>query len=298
MDLLKQFEAYLKSTDRIPSAQFYCSDIRKFITWCGQRYGSFDPAAITPLDLVEYRGKLQSSGGRRTKASSKPVPAKPATVNRALVTLSVFCQWAHEQGMMLTNPAQGIKHLAEEKLAPHWLTRPQQAAFIRAVQAGKNLRDLAVCGLMLHAGLRVGEVCSLTLRDLILRERSGTVIVRQGKGNKLRRVPLNVTIRKILVDYLTTLPSQQEQLFASRRAKQFTPRGVQHLVDRYAYRAKIEHVTPHTLRHSFCKNLIDAGVGLDKVALLAGHTSVDITRRYTTPSEHELQEAVEHLAWE
>ena len=41
----------------------------------------------------------------------------------------------------------------------------------------KSLRDLAVCGLMLHAGLRVSEVCSLICADLVLRQRSGSVLV-------------------------------------------------------------------------------------------------------------------------
>jgi integrase/recombinase XerC len=199
---------------------------------------------------------------------------------------------------MVTNPSQGIKPMAVEELAPHWLTRPQQAAFIRAVQTGKSLRDLAVCGLMLHAGLRVSEVCSLTRGDLVLRQRSGSVLVRQGKGNKQRRVPLNVTIRQILLDYLVSFPESQQVVFASDRAKHLTPRAVQHLVHRYAYKAHLEQVTPHTLRHSFCKNLVDVGVSLDKVALLAGHTSLDVTRRYTTPSEQDLQAAVERLAWE
>lgn len=298
MELLKQFEAYLKSTDRSASAKFYCSDIQKFASWFERRHGEFDPAAITPLDLVEYRGYLQSSGGRLTQAHSTNQPAAPATVNRALVSLSLFCQWALRQGMILTNPVIGIKSITVEQLAPHWLTRPQQAAFMRAVQASKNWRDLAICGLMLHAGLRVGEVCSLNRSDLVLRARSGRVTVRHGKGNKQRQVPLNVTIRHILTDYLVTLPTQQEVLFTSRSITHFSERGVQHLINRYAYKAKLERVSPHSLRHSFCKNLIDAGVSLDKVALLAGHTSLDVTRRYTTPSEQDLQEAVEHLAWE
>lgn len=107
-----------------------------------------------------------------------------------------------------------------------------------------------------------------------------------------------MTIRKILLDYLASLPESQSFLFASNRAERFTPLRVQHLVNRYAYNAHLLHVTPHILRHSFCKNLIDVGVSLDKVALLAGHTSLDVTSRYTTPSEQDLQEAVEHLAWE
>jgi integrase/recombinase XerC len=298
MELLCKFAVYLKSTDRASSAQFYCSDLKKFYTWFETRYGSFNPAAITPLDLVEYRSYLQSNGGRQRRVNPSPQPAASATVNRALISLSIFCRWAQDEGIMVTNPSKGIKLIATEELAPHWLTRSQQAAFLRAVQAGKSLRDLAVCGLMLHAGLRVGEVCALTRNDLVLQQRSGSVKVRRGKGNKQRLVPLNATIRKILLDYLITLPLEQSVLFASLRSEHITPRGVQHIVNRYAYNAHLDSVTPHTLRHSFCKNLIDVGVSLDKVALLAGHASVDITRRYTTPSEQDLQQAVEHLAWE
>ena len=52
---------------------------------------------------------------------------------------------------------------------------------------------------------------------------------------------------------------------------------------RYAYDARLEEVTPHTLRHTFGKNLVDAGVPLDWVASLLGHESVDTTRTYTIP---------------
>ena len=46
-----------------------------------------------------------------------------------------------------------------------------------------------------------------------------------------------------------------------------------------------ERLTPHVLRHSFAKNLIDAGVGLEKVAALLGHSNLNTTRIYVTPSQ-------------
>ncbi|MDA8336688.1 MAG: site-specific integrase, partial [Peptococcaceae bacterium] len=55
---------------------------------------------------------------------------------------------------------------------------------------------------------------------------------------------------------------------------------------------------PHALRHAFCKNLIDLGVPIDQVAVLAGHSSLDVTRRYTVPSMADLQAAVEKTSWE
>ena len=66
------------------------------------------------------------------------------------------------------------------------------------------------------------------------------------------------------------------------------------MITRYAYDARLENVTPHTLCHTFGKNLVDSGVSLDRVAQLLGHESVDTTRIYTTPSEQDLQRSSEH----
>ena len=68
------------------------------------------------------------------------------------------------------------------------------------------------------------------------------------------------------------------------------------LIQIYAYGARVEELPPHTLRHTFGKNLVDAGVSLDRVAQLLGHESVDTTRIYTTPSEQDLQREVEKVA--
>ena len=72
--------------------------------------------------------------------------------------------------------------------------------------------------------------------------------------------------------------------------------GIRYLVQRCAYDARLEEVTPHTLRHAFGKNLVDAGAPLDRVASLLGHESVDTTRIYTTPSGQDLQREVDTVA--
>jgi integrase/recombinase XerC len=65
-----------------------------------------------------------------------------------------------------------------------------------------------------------------------------------------------------------------------------------------AEQAGLEDVSPHTLRHSFAKNLVDAGVTLEKVATLLGHESLETTRVYITPSQADLQAATEKVAWQ
>lgn len=67
---------------------------------------------------------------------------------------------------------------------------------------------------------------------------------------------------------------------------------------KYVAHTELDEVTPHKLRHTFCKNLIDAGVSLEKVAILAGHENLETTRCYCSPSEHDLEAAVELIGVE
>jgi integrase/recombinase XerC len=77
-----------------------------------------------------------------------------------------------------------------------------------------------------------------------------------------------------------------------------TARGFQILLAPYVRAAGLKDVTPHSLRHSFCKNLVNAGVSLEKIAALAGHESLETTRRYCEPSLQDLQQAVEMVSEE
>ncbi len=81
------------------------------------------------------------------------------------------------------------------------------------------------------------------------------------------------------------------QIFLGQRGP-LTPRGVESLFRKYVARTELSEVTPHKLRHTFCKNLIEAGVSLEKVAMLAGHENLETTRRYCSPSDHDLEAAV------
>lgn len=287
---LSGFEKHLKETDRGPSVRSYVGDVRRFTIWLSKRYEHPNIEAVSPLDMVEYRSHLQKHGGR------KKAGAAPSTINRALVSLRLFFVWLQKEGHIHDNPAENIKPVAVgTRPAPKWLSRTEQARLMHAVRNGKDSRDEAIIGLMLHAGLRVSELCSLTKTALKISARRGQVNI-TGKGNKYREVPLNATIRNILGRWLEE--NQTDVLFPNRYGEPISSRGVYKIVAEYAYQAKLDGVTPHTLRHTFCKNAVDLGIPIDRVAAMAGHSSLDITKRYTTPSMADLQEAVEKMAWE
>ena len=151
---------------------------------------------------------------------------------------------------------------------------------------------------MIKTGLRVSELVDLMLGDVEMAERGGWVIVREGKGGKYREVPLSKEVRVALESYLQKREEDGSQrLFLGQRGPVNVP-GVQYLVAKYAYQARLHDVTPHTLRHTFGKNLVDTGVSLEQVAALLGHESLDTVMIYTKPSHGDLERAVRKAAGE
>ena len=134
--------------------------------------------------------------------------------------------------------------------------------------------------------------------DIKITSRKGRLIVRSGQGGKRREIPLNKDARQVLFDLgYANHKGQKEAIFIGQRGP-MTPRGVESMFRKYVAHTELDEVTPHKLRHTFCKNLIEAGVSLEKVALLAGHENLETTRRYCSPSEHDLEAAVDLISTE
>lgn len=279
-DILQQYHNYLLSSDLGSSAKEYCKDIKQFMKWFPDQ---FSPQAVSTLDIVQYRADMQNKN------------LSPATINRRLNSLKSFFKYCKKNNITRDNPTEDIKLVARnEVLAPRWLDRKEQAALIRAVKEYGDLRDEAILITFLHTGLRVDELSKLKWINIQISPRSGILSV-TGKGNKYREVPLNSTARKVLLEYKEKATS--EYVFPGQKGA-ITTRAVRNVVEKYAYLSKLEDVSPHTLRHTFCKNALDLGIPLSEVATMAGHSSLDVTRIYTVPSVRDLQSSVEKMAWE
>jgi integrase/recombinase XerC len=295
---LNAFLAALRKDHRPLTLETYARDLHAFADWFEQTNGyALTPATLTATDVSQYRDWLA-----RHKAAA-------ATVNRKLAALRAFGTWARNAGLIETNPADGITGAKKQKTSPKWLDRLEQAALLRevekatqngtALQKVRGMRDRALIFILLHAGLRVAELCALDLGDVKLGDRKGALRVRHGKGNKERDVPLNAKVREAVRAWQLKRPKAAEtaRLFTGLGSGQsLKVRMVQRLLAEYGRRAKLEHLTPHILRHTCAKNLVDKGVPLDQVAAILGHESLDTTKIYTAPSESDLQAAVDRTA--
>ena len=299
MSIFEAFEQYLREQDKAPlTLRGYLADLRLFARWFAQENGEvLRTDNYFAADIRAYRQHLLAQG------------AQPQTVNRRLAALLAFGNWAVQSGAIEINPALHIRSVPSTPLSPKWLDRREKAALLRAMEKDLafarrhyprlwllRLRDAAILVLLLNTGLRVSELCALQLADVELGERKGRLIVRAGKGSKQRIIPLNKEARRILAEWLLHRPPESgETLFVGQRGGAINTRSVQRAVRRLAQSAGLEGVTPHILRHTFAKGLINQGVSIEKVATLLGHSDLNTTRIYITPGERDLEEAVEVL---
>ena len=300
-DLLQDYRDYLYDQDKSEqTVKAYIADLRSFSRWFQQTTAeSLNLENVTPMEIIDYRNAMLDWG------------KKPSTINRSLISISSFCQWAQQNDLILSNPAEGIRSVAEEPLAPRALERKEQLGLLRAVRKSGNLRDLAIITMLLHTGMRVGELCNLRVSDIRISTSSNMITVREGKGTKRRNIPLNSTVIRVLKDFLESFsrddqvtlitgpnPEKERFLFYGQKRMPLTDRGVRYIIKKYAYNAKIEHLSPHVFRHTCAKNLIDAGQSIDKVAKILGHSNVNTTSIYTIPTERDLHITMESISWD
>jgi len=159
-----------------------------------------------------------------------------------------------------------------------------------ALKQGRKgpVRDWAILHVALDAGLRVSEIVSLRIGDLILDPGHAAIIVRHGKGDKKRGVDIGEPLRKHLIEYLewkkavgeSTAP--ESLLFLSPRGGALTRQAVYHMFKRYARLAGLpERFTIHSCRHTYASMLYKAsGYNLRLVQKQLGHASIRTTQVY------------------
>ncbi len=291
---LNDFVEFLREADLSANTRKgYRFDLEKFISWYFESFGhDLKLAKLSAIDLINYRQYLLKIKGY-----------KPTTINRRLEALRKFCRWAYQNDRMKKNVAESLKPLkfARNK-QPAGLKELEVHALLRLCgnsAHGLAARNYAIVQLLVHTGLRVSEVSALTLRDVVARERSGTVRVRHGKGLKEREVPLNSSVRRAIRAYLDERVETDDSshLFLSERGDALSTRSIQVIVSQLGKKAKIERVSvsAHTLRHTFALNYLKQNPGkIVDLANLLGHESLDTTAIYTRPSREDLARDLEN----
>lgn len=286
--ITQEFLSYLATNEDLKERTIkdYAGDLKYFTCWLeetGQQLRIQDVAI--PM-LTRYREWMQNERY-----------LKPATINRRLITLKRFFEWAHDHGHTPLNPAKPIRLVPEEKTSPRQMTDKEEAALVAAAAQGGSLRDYTIIVLMLHTGLREMEVCNLWKEDISISAKSGHLVVRSGKRQKRRQVPLNTTARATLKKYLAAGQAGRYLFPSQKTGDRLSERGVRYMIQKYMGAANIPDLSAHDLRHRF-GYIMAKKVPLHRLAQIMGHNSLNTTMIYVQATPEDLQEEVEKIKWE
>ena len=239
------------------------------------------------------------------EATHRPAPSSQAQTVAALRCFFRFCV---ESDYLERDPAHVLRTPKKREALPDVLDRseltrlldaPAKAGVWTRLHAGKVERDRLLLALFAYGGLRRSELLGLDEDDVDLERR--LLRVRRAKGGRQRVVPIHPGLVPLFVAYSATRPiSTDPALFLGVHGKRLTPATMALTFRRYATAAgvnKRKTITPHSLRHVFATELLEAGANLRQIQELLGHKHLDSTQRYTRVSAHQLRGAIKRLPW-
>ena len=207
------------------------------------------------------------------------------TLARRLSALRAFFAFAVEEGALKANPALLLENPKLPQHLPEVLSREEMEKLLALpdMDEKSGRRDRCMLEMLYAAGLRVSELCNLSVADLDLQR--GLVRI-FGKGAKERLVPLHDMIQALLDDYLRSwrplFSPGGNQLFVNRSGRALSRQYIWKMVKKYTLLAGIRRaISPHTFRHSFATHLLEGGADLRAVLLLLGHADISATEIYT-----------------
>jgi integrase/recombinase XerD len=270
--LIEPFCDWLKQQQKTENTvKTYKGILQTFSKWAATKNLLMEK--LTKEDVKAYLREVELQG------------KSAATIGKTLAALSVFVRFMGRPDLVEDIPSPAASAFMDT--APDGLKREEREQLLQAVKQEGNFRDIAIVYVLLHTGIRVSELCQLNHDDVIMRTAGSFSLRIKGSNGQIKRmIPLSKEASQFLERYCSKKHTQQEALFISSVGQRMSTRAVQYMLKKYG-------VNPHKLRHTFCYELIGKGVDLATVAQLAGHSDVNVTKRYVQLTSNDLQDAID-----
>ncbi len=209
------------------------------------------------------------------------------TINRKIIAIKDFHKFLVKENITKENPTEKIDNQKPDKALPTVLSVDEINKMISSINGEEplDIRNRAMMELLYAAGLRISELLDLKQENVHLREKY--IIVKEGKGNKDRYIPIGemavVSLRKYREEVRPLIAQKGvNNLFVNYKGEPMTRQAVFKYIKKLAEDNGItKTISPHTIRHSFATHLLEGGADLRVVQELLGHEDISTTQIYT-----------------
>jgi site-specific recombinase XerD len=262
--------------------------------------GLDDVLDLTPALLARYENDVHDMRSRRT---GRRLALK--TRHERIRTLKTFFQYCVDEGLVERSPARMVRVRGREEPSRRFLNDAEATALLASCNGGRavDVRDRAIVTILLHTGLRVAEVASLTWGTISSAPAPGVRV--EGKGHVVRTVPLSREALAALDAWSAACGRRRGGdapiwVSVAHRLRGgasvgpgtwtvgdggLSPAAVRRVVRRHAKRAGLSGVSPHALRRTFATKLKRLGVDLLTLQRYLGHASITTTVKYLHTSD-------------
>lgn len=279
MELIQQYQLYLlhqrKSNETIRS---YLNTCRQFIAFLKHEFGISTFQKVDNTVSCKYLQHL-----KEVKRNTG------ATINVKIYALRSFFAYLVQEKHVSTNPFESVAKESIIERRVEVLSEEELAVFIDAVTHPLVKNILYT---LMYTGIRINECLGLIISDIDFQRNQ--LIIRNGKGKHVRKLPLHEELKKRLMVHISSLDTTQKQLdtFLFPISAAYVNKIMALTVKKLAWSQRI---TCHTFRHSFATNLVKKGVNVPTVAELLGHKDYRVvTKTYIHLDEEVMSDAI-HL---
>jgi len=224
---------------------------------------------------------------------------KAVTVHTYVKLLVVYFKWCVKRGFVGDTPMIDIELPILEDVVPRDIPAPEAQRILEAAYNYPNIsafvrnRNHAIFSVLIFGGLRKSELLNLKLMDIDFE--AMTIFVRQGKGRKDRKIPMDGTLVMSLQRYLgerNRCNKTAPEFFAAfRKNAGMTEHGLLHVVSNVREASGVKF-SLHQLRHTFATQMLIGGCSLPALKAMMGHSKIETTERYTRGVVNHLREEV------
>ena len=218
--------------------------------------------------------------------------------SQLLAVAKNFTKYLKEEDYLLSDPGEKIRLPRKPKRLPRVIlstTEMRQLMNGPDIRSNNGFRDRIVLEVLYDTGIRRAEMAGIKTSDLDLD--GGYILIRSGKGDKDRVVPLSTRVGNLIRSYLLSVrPSfiqgkDHGYLIPNRWGARMNSNGIWAVVKRCAIQAGIKkNISTHTFRHTCATHMMKHGAPIRHVQELLGHESLESTQIYTLVTINDLKE--------